>query len=121
VLKEIEDDLRIIGIDIQHLGNNMVSINSLPSDCEAVSPSEMLEIILEEYKSKQADPSGGLKEKLAVSLARAAAIPYGKALSRSEMEDLIDNLFACRAPNYSPTGKPAISIIQLDEIDKRFK
>jgi hypothetical protein len=37
------------------------------------------------------------------------------------MEDLFDTLFACHAPNYSPKGKAVISIIALDDIDKRFK
>ena len=37
------------------------------------------------------------------------------------MENLFDTLFACQAPNYSPKGKPVISIITLEEIDKRFK
>ena len=121
VLKEIEEDLKVIGIDIQHLGNNVISINSLPVESMAGSSSELLEMILEEYKSKQADPSSGVKERLAVSLARASAIPYGKTLSKSEMEDLIDTLFACKSPNYSPSGKPVISILTTEEIEKRFK
>jgi DNA mismatch repair protein MutL len=37
------------------------------------------------------------------------------------MEDLFDTLFACQSPNYSPKGKPVISILTLEEIDKRFK
>jgi DNA mismatch repair protein MutL len=37
------------------------------------------------------------------------------------MEDLFDRLFACLSPNYSPSGKPVIIIIPLEEFDKRFK
>jgi len=54
-------------------------------------------------------------------MAGAAAIPYGKTLMKNEMEDLFDTLFACSAPNYSPKGKPVITIITLEELDKRFK
>ena len=54
-------------------------------------------------------------------MARASAIPYGKSLSHMEMGDLFDSLFACAAPNYSPSGKPVINIITLEELDKRFK
>ena len=39
----------------------------------------MLEILLEDYKSTQADPSAGAKEKVAAAMAAASAIPYGKA------------------------------------------
>jgi DNA mismatch repair protein MutL len=121
VIKEIESDLRILGLDIRDLGNNFVSISSIPAGTENIDPKEMLGIFLSEFKNKQADPSSGVKEKVASALARSSAIPYGKVLARSEMEDLFDTLFACSAPNYSPSGKPVINIITLDELDKRFK
>jgi DNA mismatch repair protein MutL len=54
-------------------------------------------------------------------MAGASAIPYGKTLVQSEMEDLFDALFACPAPNYSPKGKPVIIIITLEDLDKKFK
>jgi len=54
-------------------------------------------------------------------MAGASAIPYGKILNHNEMENLFDTLFACQSPNYSPKGKPVISIISLEDIDKRFK
>ena len=120
VLKEIEGDLNILGFDIQHLGNNVISLNSQPSGSSS-NPAEILKTLLEEYKSKQADLSVGVKEKIASAMSRASAIPYGKVLAQSEMEDLFDTLFACNAPNYSPTGKPVINIFTLDELDKRFK
>lgn len=121
VVKEIESDLRLLGLDIRDLGNNFVSINSIPAGTEGIDPKEMLGIFLSEFKSKQSDPSSGVKEKVASALARSSAIPYGKVLARSEMEDLFDTLFACSSPNYSPSGKPVINIITLDELDKRFK
>jgi DNA mismatch repair protein MutL len=54
-------------------------------------------------------------------MAGASAIPYGKILDQSEMENLFDILFACSAPNYSPKGKPVIMIITLEDLDKKFK
>jgi DNA mismatch repair protein MutL len=81
----------------------------------------MLEILIEEFKSTQADPSTGAKERLAAAMAGASAIAYGKILTQNEMSDLFDTLFACHAPNYSPKGKPLINIITLEELDKKFK
>lgn len=121
VLKEIYEELRICGFDIQDLGNNIVSLNTIPAAIKEVKPRDLLESFLSEYKSKQTEPSEGLIEKLAFSLARSSAIPYGKHLSRNEMEDLFDSLFSCSSPNYSPSGKPVINIITLEELDKRFK
>ena len=120
VLKEIERELNLLGFDIQHLGNNTISLNSQPSGTSS-NPAETLETLLDEYKAKQSDPATSAREKVAFAMARASAIPYGKVLTQGELEDLFDTLFACNAPNYSPTGKPVINIISLDELEKRFK
>jgi DNA mismatch repair protein MutL len=121
IVKEIESELRLLGFSIQHSGKNKITINGRPSGSDSSDPLEVLEILLEDYKNTLADPSTGEKEKVAAAMACASAIPYGKALKQNEMEDLFDTLFACSAPNYSPGGKPVISIITLEEIDKRFK
>ena len=121
LLKEIEDDINLLGFDFRHLGNNVISINSQPAENGSSNPAEMLKTVLEVYKNTETDPATSTKEKVASSMARAAAIPYGKTLSQGEMSDLFDSLFACSAPNYSPAGKPVINIITLEELDKRFK
>jgi DNA mismatch repair protein MutL len=121
IIKEIEGELELLGFRIQHSGKNKITINGRPSGIDVSNPIEMLEILLEDYKNTQADPSTGAKEKIAAAMAGASAIPYGKVFIQSEMEDLIDTLFACQAPNYSPKGKPVLTIITLEEIDKRFK
>jgi DNA mismatch repair protein MutL len=38
-----------------------------------------------------------------------------------EMQDLVDKLFACQQPNLSPDGKPTITILGVDELEKRFR
>jgi DNA mismatch repair protein MutL len=121
MFKEIEDDINLLGFDIRHLGNNVISVNSQPAESTSINPGEMLRTTLELYKNTENDPVLTIKEKVASSMARALAIPYGKVLSMSEMEDLFDSLFACSLPNYSPSGKPVINIITLEELDKRFK
>ncbi len=121
VLKEIEAELELLGFSIQYSGKNKIIINGRPTGSNQSDPLEILEILIEEFKSTQADPSTGAKEKIAAAMAGASAIPYGKILTQSEMENLFDTLFACHSPNYSPKGKAVISIITLEEIDKRFK
>jgi len=121
VLKEIEDDIRLLGFNFQFSGKNMISITGRPSEIGSADPVMMLEILLEEYKKTQSDPATGIREKVAAAMAGASAIPYGKILMKNEMEDLFDALFSCKAPNYSPKGKPVINILTLEEIDKRLR
>jgi len=121
VLKEIEDDISLLGFNIQHPGQNTILITGLPSDSSSSDPVEILEILLEAYKQTKSDAATGIKEKIAAAMAEASAIPYGKSLLKNEMEDMFDALFACKAPNYSPKGNPVINILTLEEIDKRFR
>jgi len=121
VMKEIENDLKVLGYTFLYSGNNKITIKGRPSNSDSSTSDEILKSFIEEFKATQSGPLAGEKEKLAAAMAGASAIPYGKPLAQSEMEDLFDTLFACSAPNYSPKGKPVIVIITLDEIDKRFK
>jgi DNA mismatch repair protein MutL len=121
VLKEIESDIRILGFNFQFAEKNMISITGRPTEIGSIDPVLTLEILLEEYKKTQSDPSTGIREKVASAMAGASAIPYGKVLLKNEMEDLFDTLFSCKSPNYSPKGKPVINILTLEEIDKRLK
>jgi len=121
VLKEIEEDIRLLGFSFSFSGKNIISITGRPSEIGSADPVMMIEILLEEFKKTQSDPSTGIREKVASAMAGASAIPYGKALTKNEMEDLFDTLFLCKAPNYSPKGKAVINILTLEEIDKRLK
>ncbi|MEA1887946.1 MAG: DNA mismatch repair endonuclease MutL [Bacteroidota bacterium] len=121
LLSEIEEEIKNCGFDIRYLGNNTISINSQPSDSMNEDPVEMLEIILEEYKTTEKNPGESNREKVAACMSRAAAVPYGKALEIPEIRELVDKLFRCTNPNYSPSGKAIISILTLEELDKRLK
>ena len=121
VLKELENELKLLGFSIQFSGKNKIIIKGRPSESGSSDPAEMLEILIEEFKSTQADPLTGRIEKLAAAMAGASAIPYGKALVQGEMEDLFDTLFACPAPNYTAKGRPVMTIITLEDLDKKFK
>ena len=61
------------------------------------------------------------RENLARSMAFNTAIKSGKVLTQEEMNNLIDELFACKMPYSTPTGKPTITTFSLEDLDKRFK
>jgi DNA mismatch repair protein MutL len=121
LLREVADDLKQLGLNIEFAGKNTIILKGRPSDSTSSDPVEMLEKIIEEYKSAGGDPAKGAREKLADAMAGSAAIQYGKQLTQSEMEGLFDSLFACSAPNYSPKGKPVINIITIEDLDRKFK
>jgi DNA mismatch repair protein MutL len=120
VLKEIESELGILGFRFRDEGGYKITITGKPAVNESPNTLEMLEILLEDYKSKENAASENTREKVASAMAGVYAIPYGKALEHNEMEELFDKLFACQSPNYSPKGKPIVNILTLEDIDKKF-
>jgi DNA mismatch repair protein MutL len=120
MVKELMDDLQALGFDVRDFGNNTVVMNGCPAEIDNPDAKGLLEVILDEYKNKQTDIKGRAREKLIISMAAASAVRYGKPLSGTEMQELVDRLFACENPNYSPSGSPIISIISIEELEKKF-
>ena len=58
---------------------------------------------------------------LALSLAQNAAIPHGQVLGNEEMENLVNELFACNNVNYTPTGKTILTILKQLDIEKMLE
>ena len=58
-----------------------------------------------------------LHSRLALGLARSAAVPYGQVLSNDEMESLINDLFSCSNVNYTPDGKSILCIMPQADIE----
>ncbi|HQN93666.1 MAG TPA: DNA mismatch repair endonuclease MutL [Prolixibacteraceae bacterium] len=121
ILRSMFDDLNTIGFDIREFGPDTFILNGVPGVLGDIDAKGMIETFLEEFKSSVFDIKEKARERLACSLAKASAIEYGYQLSKEAVSCLIDSLFACQSPNYSPTGKPVVDIIPFDEFEKRMK
>lgn len=120
LLNSILDDLKSLGFDIREFGKNTFIINGTPGALDVSSPELILEKLLEEYKTAPVDAKNKAKEQIATSLAKASALNYGTELKTEEVDRLIDNLFACSTPNFSPDGKKVLTIISTVDIEKSF-
>ena len=120
LLENILPDLLSLGFDIREFGKNTFIINGTPGVLDVSSPELIVEKLLEEYKNSPVDARSKAKEQVAISLAKASALDYGSELKPEEIDHLIDNLFACSTPNFSPDGKRVLTIIPLGDIEKSF-
>lgn len=121
LLVSILPELRALGFDIREFGKNTFIINGTPGVLNTSSPVEIIESLLEETKNSPVNLQEKARETVAISLAQASAISYGVTLKSNEINDLIDNLFACQTPNFSPKGKKVLSIMPLEDFEKLLK
>ncbi len=120
MLREILDELNQLGFDIVHFGGDSFVVHGLPAELKSgMDEKELLERVLEQYRNNL-ELDLGLRDNLARSLARNAALRKGQVLDVQEMEALIDRLFACKQPLVSPSGQRCYIIWELDELQKLF-
>lgn len=120
VLESLSDELAAVGFDLTSLGGGSYAINGIPSGIEGVNPVELVQNMVHTAMEKGNDVKEEVQTILALTLARAAAIVYGQVLSNDEMSNLVDSLFACATPNYTPDGHTVLATIKEDEIEKLF-
>lgn len=115
------DELSHLGMDISNLNHNTISVNTMPVSSTITDPAKLVENLLAIMHENQALPFNDAKQRIALTMAKASAIGYGKMLSQFEMQEIVDKLFACREPNLTPDGKKIIVILELNDIENRFR
>lgn len=121
VYQAIENELKAVGFDIDIFGKKSIVVNGLPPEIANQNPKLLLDDIFEQYNSKAGNFKLKSNEILANTIAKYGAIKKGKYLSQEEMNHLVDSLFACQQPYFSPSGKPTIVTFTLDELEKKFE
>lgn len=121
VLREILSDINLLGFDIQEFGKDTFIIHGVPAGLSGgQNEVKIIESLIDQFTSNL-DLNIGLRENLARSMARSAAIKRNQTLTVHEMQELIDKLFACSMPFKSPSGRNCFLTFELEELEERFK
>jgi len=118
-LLEVMDDLHAFGFDVQCSGNDFTVV-AVPPDLKGTHPGLLLEDLLQSLAEPGDNQLQDRRRKLALRLAKAAAIPYGQKMNEAEMNDLVERLLALKEIKYTPDGKPIIMPFTEEELSKRF-
>jgi DNA mismatch repair protein MutL len=118
---EMEQEISSLGFRFEVFGKNTIVINGVPANLPTGREKELFEGLVEQFKINQSQLSLPLKENLARALARRACIKTGQKLVKEEMQALIEGLFSCNTPNYSPDGNPTFFIFELSKIENHFR
>ena len=121
LLDELKVEIKKLGFDFDVFGKNTIVINGIPSDLAGSNEKEILEGLLEQFKTNKESLSLDHRQNLARSLASRTAVRKGKKLVTREIDELVDRLFACKQPNYTPDGSPTFVVLGMDRIASYFK
>jgi DNA mismatch repair protein MutL len=109
------------GFGIREFGKNTILVEAIPSDCVEENISDLFENILEGLKSETDDGKTRMQVRVAKSLAKSMSASRRSKLQMEEMEGIMEQLFACKAPDLTPDGNPTMMVISFDELNKKFK
>jgi DNA mismatch repair protein MutL len=120
IMESIYEEVCAVGFDVSYLGDNSWSINGVPSVIDGVNTKDAILQMIESVTESGEEIGAGLREKIALSMARAASIKVGQSLTQADMEHLMSDLFKLATPNYTPDGKLVVSIISIDDLHRLF-
>lgn len=121
LISEMLSDLQTLGYDLEPFGNNTFVVRGTPADIQNNNNQATIENLLEQFKNFSHELKVNPREQLIRSMARNNAIPAGKVLAAREMQNIIDELFACSMPNVAPGGKFTFISFKLTDLARMFE
>jgi DNA mismatch repair protein MutL len=117
LLTEALPDLARIGFDIAPFGQNTFAVQGVPPELPAGEEKNVLDEVVDQLKHEASDPVAKRADKLLINMARRLSRNKYAIQQPEGQQALIDELFACTQPEYTPDGKKVFSMIKKEELD----
>ncbi|MCC6839356.1 MAG: DNA mismatch repair endonuclease MutL [Flavobacteriales bacterium] len=121
LLTSILPELNALGFQLEPLSGRTVVVNGVPAESGDDDPADLLGQLLEQTQAQGGALKTDRHATLARSMARSAVHQPAQTMGAAQMHDLIDRLFACEMPYYTPGGKPVLITYGPQELDERFE
>lgn len=121
VLREVTDTLHALGFRFVEFGPQTIAVEGIPADVPARDEKELLESLIEQFRTHAGPVKLDRREQMARALARRVASSAANArLTEVEMNALVDRLFACSVPGYTPDGRRTLVLLELEQLQGFF-
>lgn len=122
LIEEHSQMLAALGFDIAPFGVDTIVVNGVPEgySAEAGKVQSMVGDLLLVLSEDHSALPEMMTANMAARMARLGAFNSDSVTNPAEAQRLIDSLLACENAEYTSTGKRIISIVSVEDIDKRF-
>ncbi len=121
LLDEILPELRALGFEMDVPKTGAVVVRGVPTDVTLGHERDVLDDLIAHFRRNRQRLHLDARENLARSMAARSAIRPGHTLGPDEARSLVDQLFACADPFSDPAGRPTMTRLSSDELDRRFQ
>ena len=119
-LLELKSDLDAAGFIISDAKEDELMLDAIPLNMAENQVATLLEELVYSIRNEVPESNLSQIDAIAKSLSKSLAIKPGTRLSSKEQESLVDKLFSCKEPNYSPFGKKTFITISMEDLEERF-
>ena len=117
VFSEHLSEMATVGFDIESMGGGRFAVNGVPAGTEKQDILLLVQEVYELFINNAGTSLDKIYHQVALTLARRNLLPNGQTLNNEEMKKLVDDLFLCEIPNYTPDGKLVLTIIGNEKIE----
>jgi len=121
LLHDIQSDLESSGFHFTLKKDGKLFADSIPAHVKVEQLGDFIEQLINDLKSDHPDSHLSQIDTIAKSMAKSCAIKKGVKLSNKEQEDILNKLFLCKEPNYSPFGKKTYITISTAFVEEEFE
>lgn len=121
-LARVQPELSAIGFSLEYEEDNKWQIAAVPTMISQSNAKETVLNILESVREESdsygtsSNPVDDIMERMALVMARSAAITRGHRMNQAEMENLVGQLMSLTDPSLTPTGKLIFTILDEDRL-----
>ncbi len=120
IIKDIKDDLNSTGFHISKILDDAIILDSIPNTISENKICGIIEELIDHIKNEVPESSFSQIDIIAKSLAKSLAIKSRTKLNHKEQETILNKLFLCKEPNFSPFGNKTIITLTLKELEDKF-
>jgi len=117
ILASMRGDLHAIGFEFEE--HSIDHVLGIPIDVLPQDAAQVLIQLVDDLESIE-HTSFSTVDRMAQLMSKTMAINTGKFLTVEEQLGLINDLFSCKEPEFSPDRKPVIVSITAEELLKKF-
>ena len=122
ILESAEEALKMVGFEIEPVGEKLFAIRSIPTFVDQKDPKEMVRGILDELSFSEKKGKGEeILHTILITLACHSAIRGNFPLKKEEMEKLMEHLASFHPSSTCPHGRPIFFVLPLEELKRQFK
>ena len=120
VAKENKEMFEQAGFDFEEFGENTIKLTGVPTVCIDLDTKELFLETLDEINTVARTAKQEKEEKFIATVACKAAVKANMALTREEVEKLMEQLLKLPNPFTCPHGRPTVIKMTKYDIERKF-